>query len=254
MIRHTVLMPFARLRFAAILREHMRGQQVEWRPLLDGNELFVNQAGVEERRPSDAIYSEMATKSEECIHPWNCREKAEYNVGHWVCDKFLDAMAEEDKEMHRVGESFKFYSPDHYVTFATDDCLWNDQGLLEIRKAFEPKMPDRGWQAAQQLQSPKVVICGFLAGTNMMPPTYKKIEAWDDWKFNSCRTFATKFEVLTVRADLLREERFGPLWCADGFMVERLCRKHGMTPCYSCLVYVNALRPEQWGFPSSHQR
>ena len=268
MIRHTILMPFARLRFAAILREHMRNQQVEWRPLLDGNVLVPLEApagdGMEvvgnERRQKRTLGDNEFWKDEaDCswIKPWRCESKAEYNVGHWVCDQFLDAMVEEDKQymgtMHEASTK-AFYSPSHYVTFATDDCLWNDQGLLEIRKAFEPKMPDRGWQAAQQLQSPKVVICGFLAGTNMMPPTYKKIEAWDDWKFNSCRTFATKFEVLTVRADLLREERFGPLWCADGFMVERLCRKYGMTPCYSCLVYVNALRPEQWGFPSSHQR
>src|SRR5271165_889883 len=262
MIRHTILMPFARLRFAAILREHMRGQKVEWRPLCDGNVLVPEGDKGGEKRVSMGVAERglIDTLGGEWIKPWHCYSKAEYNVGHWVCDKFLDAMIEEDKRytgtLHETNTR-AFYSPNHYVTFATDDCLWNDQGLLEIRKKFESYGPmERGWQQAPELkaESPKVIINGFLAGANLVPPTWTPIKEWSDWSRNSCRTFLTKFEVLTVRADLLREERFGPLWCADGFMVERLCRKYGMTPCYSCLLYVNALRPSCWGFPESHQR
>jgi hypothetical protein len=236
----------------------MRGQKVEWRPLCDDNILRVeDDKGTEKRAGCRFEQADFSSdlKDAEWIKPWRCESKAEYNVGHWVCDRFLDAMLVEDRKMASVDPGF--FSPKHYVTFATDDCLWNDQGLLEIRKTFEAIAPqEHGWQQAPQLkgESPKVIINGYIAGSNMCPPTYKKVEGWDDWKFNSCRTFVTKFEVLTVRADLLREERFGPLWCADGFMVERLCRKHGMTPCFSCLLYTNALRPEQWGFPASHQR
>src|SRR5271165_2220731 len=133
MIRHTILMPFARLRFAAILREHMRGQKVEWRPLLDGNILIAESDGKETRVERYLSNTDLhpAGRDAEWIKPWRCESKAEYNVGHWVCDKFLDAMVEQDETLNKQIGALgpNFYSKDHYVTFATDDCLWSDQGL-----------------------------------------------------------------------------------------------------------------------------
>ena len=265
MIRHTVLMPFARLRFAGILRDHMRDQKVEWRPLHDVNALVLDGDDGKETRigwsfTSNNFYTD--PKDAEWIKPWRCEGKAEYNIGHWVVDRFLDAMVEEDKKAghyppgssgHTPGRGF--YCAEHYVSFMCDDCLWNHKYWLKLRSYFEPANTERGWQQAPQLQSPKVIVSGYHGVGGMeQPPTYKKVVNWEDWRSNSCRNFCTMFEVLTVRADLLRDVRFGPLWCADGMVMERLVEDHGMTPAYACMVYKEGLFPHKYGFPSTHQR
>jgi hypothetical protein len=96
-------------------------------------------------------------------------------------------------------------------------------------------------------------VCATLYGGNIIPAAYRQPDK-PYWEGNTCRTFMTRFEALTVRADMLRDVRMGEAWCAAGLMVERFVEGGGFALTNDTVVYFNALRPECYGFPSTHQR
>lgn len=244
-VQHTVLMPFNRPKYFRTLREGMEGQGVTWVPLYDSDEcheLFTD--------------SKTVLKAMEAgwIKPWrgdlpkDKDGKPTVNPGHWMCDAFLDRQVELSGD-----RSDGFFRKDHYVSFMTDDCYWSWGYWRKIQSHFVK----RNRQGNEY--GPAVIMTATTVPGNgqlgLVVPQYSP-----HWAQNNLRTFATRFEVLTVRADLLREPRFGSFWAGDGIMVERLVSENvGKMPenvvCEpEAVVYFNALRPECYGFPAEHQR
>ena len=210
-MKHTVLMPFSRFKNIKTLNEGMDGQGVEWVPLIDG-------------KPWQGTILNW-------IKPWGVDSLPRddhglptINPGHWLCNAFLDAAPPE------------FFARDHYVSFITDDCLWCHNHWRRLQAHFKG--------------SPALVMCATLGpGGNLIPAVYGR--SGKMWENNTCRCFVTRFEALTVRADLLKDVRFGSAWCADGLLIERLCEENYGSIAFAndTCVYFNALQPEQWGFP-----
>lgn len=226
-MRHTVLMAYSRPENFDILHEHMAGQQVEWRPLYD----------------DPAIHAEMTDVSKRFswIKPWygklprNGDGTPKVNPGNHMVDTFLDWACEFEP---------KFFDADNYISFMTDDCLWSWKFWTKLRGHFDdPKYTP-----------PALVIAAHRNGNNIVSAMYTR-NTQTLWEGNTCLCFATRVEALTVRADLMKSIRFGKLWCADGILVERLVEEnHGrIALANNCMVYFNALRPECWGFPATHQ-
>lgn len=241
MIQHSVIMPVSRPHLIPTLRDKpfgMAGQGVIWVPLYhsDGNGLNSNDF----TRGMTAKFGEP-----EWIKPWNSNwtEGIKVNPGNWKVDKYLDEQLEKDKD-----REVKFFREDHYISFMTDDCIWAYQHFRKLRRHFVFR------RGANEINA-KVIISATQAGANIVPAIYNPRKDGPIWENNSCRCFTTRVEALTVRADLMRDIRFGELWCADGLIVEKLCEEHTdyLSLCNDTVVYFNGLRPECWGFPKEHQ-
>lgn len=260
-MQHTVLMPYSRPKNFRTLREGMEGQNVTWVPLYDSDECHT----LFEAEKFHAPYCDW-------IRPWrgdlpkekytetSCpthmaelpkvivRERPTVNPGHWMCDAYLDAMVERDE---RTDAGKGFFRSDHYVSFMTDDCFWNWNHWTKLQRHFVKRGPK------DQEYGPHVIMTASMLGGNVVEAKHRRPN--EPFYVSSCRTFATRFECLTVRADLLREPRFGSFWAGDGIMVERLVEENwGKMPesvvfANECMVYFNALDPTQWGFPAVRQ-
>jgi hypothetical protein len=222
-------MPFSRPQNIPALVSGMEGQGVVWRPLVNVETMF----------PTEATW----------IQPWHglLPKKSDgtpaVNPGNWMIDAFLDYAVQYEED---------FFDSHHYVSFMTDDCLWNHRFWRKLQRHFKDGAP--------QEERPVVTVCATLAHSggvpNLVPAVHNadKVKAafWE----TTLRCFATRLEALTVRADLLKDARIGPVWCGDGLLVERLVEENEgkIALANECCVYFNGLRPECWGFPPSHQR
>lgn len=253
-MQHTVLMPYSRPKNFRTLREGMEGQNVTWVPLYDSDECaFLFRDGKlpdwikpwrgdlpKEKYTEDVLVDTRVTRVQ--------KERPTVNPGHWMCDAFLDYQKAGDAEW--MGGTF--FRKDHYVSFMTDDCFWNYNYWLKLQRHFV-KRTKQGEE-----YGPAVVMSATMLGQHVIYAGHRN--DWDQFHNSTCRTFVTRFEALTVRADLLREPRFGSFWAGDGIMVERLVEENvGKMPesvvfANECICYFNGLRPECWGFPASHQR
>ena len=248
-MRHSILMAYSRPKNARILADHMRGQGVEWRPLCSQLDIDGN--------PCDTVAS---LPKEDWIKPWKAElpTKARIdpqghqsqnvpavNPGNWLVDKFFDEMKERNPEDRSKGEGFFF--DDHYLSFMTDDCLWHDQHWKILQAHFRPNFSVE--------HRPKMVVCAHRFRENVCPAISGKGPNGFLWENNSLLCFSTRVEALTVRADLMRDIRFGELWCADGMLVERLKRENPSSVALAndTLVYWSALNPADWGF-AHHER
>ena len=256
-MQHTVLCPFNRPQHFQTLREGMEGQGVTWVPLYDSDEcheLFKDAGNWEDDwiKPwrGDLPHKMESNPAGSPAYPAKDRKVPTVNPGHWMCDAFLDGQVNADKFRKETNEHL-FFRPDHYVSFQTDDCFWNWNFFRKLQRHFVKRGPK------DQEYGPAVIMCATMLGSNIIYARHRN----DRQAFHesTCRTFCTRFEALTVRADLLREPRFGSFWAGDGIMVERLVEEHvGKMPesvafANEAVCYFNALRPEAWGFPSSHQ-
>jgi hypothetical protein len=280
-VTHTVLMPFSRPKFFRTLREGMEGQGVTWVPLYDSDEcdkLFADLGETASIRdgtgkvlrsgsmpdwikpwrgdlPKEKYvdYSSPVTLDKSVEYPTKLRPTV--NPGHWMCDAFLDEQVRRD-EIHGESSPLRFFRKDHYVSFMTDDCYWSWNYWRKIQRHFV-KRTRQGEEYAPAVIMTATTVPGN-GGLGLVQPAYSP-----NWSQSNLRTFSTRFEALTVRADLLKEPRFGSFWAADGIMVERLVQENvGKLPenvvCVpdsdNAVVYFNALRPECYGFPAEHQR
>lgn len=263
MVQHTILMPFNRPQHFQTLREGMEGQGVTWVPLYDSDEchaLFRNtKAAVPEwikpwrgDLPKDWSYRTLTDGQGHMIHELDKSKPKQptVNPGHWMCDAFLDYNANHDEKVEQPVH--RFFRPDHYVSFMTDDCYWAWNHWRKLQRHFVKRGPK------DQEYGPHVIMCATMLGSNVVEAKHRRSS--DPFYVSSCRTFATRFEALTVRADLLKEPRFGSFWAGDGIMVERLVEENigkmpeSVTFANDAVVFFNGLRPEVWGFPESHQR
>ncbi len=222
---HTVLMPFNRPQNFEVLREHMEGQNVEWVPLYDSDECHE-------------IFAERVRAWVDWIKPWRGDlpkkdGKPTVNPGHWMTDAFLDSMTPD------------WFSADRFVSFMTDDCLWCWNHWRKLQSHFVKR--NRGGNE----YSPAVVMCATMLQNNIIYPAHRR--EGELFHVSTCRTFCTRYEALTVRADKLKDVRFGKFWAGDGIVVERLVEENwansGVEFAPEAVVYFNALCPEQWGFP-----
>ena len=264
MIQHTVLMPFSRPKNFNTLREHMEGQAVTWVPLYDSDEcheLFDQESlkrggtpllpdWIKPWRgdlPKEPVYEIAASSRAEKIQ---VGMRPAVNPGHWMCDAFLGHWVELDEKGWK--DEPKFFRKDHYVSFMTDDCLWNWNYWRKLQRHFVKRGPK------DQEYNPAVIISAHRIGGNIIYPQHRRPH--EPFHQSTCTTFCTRFEALTVRADKLRDVRFGSFWAGDGIMVERLVEENiGQMPesvamASDCLVYFNALDPTAYGFPATHQR
>lgn len=227
---HTVLMPFSRPQFIPTLMEHMQGQGVTWVPLVSDEKLMK------------------AFPSKDWIKPWHCELPSGVNPGNWLIDRFFDWHLQRGAT---PGDAASFYRNDHFVSFMTDDCLWNYNYYRKLQRHFITRN-----KGGNEIRTAVIISASLGPGGAWIPPHYDP----DDFARNNCRTFATRFEHLTCRADLLKDVRFGHAWCADGLVIERLVEEHygggngGVRMAKDAVVYFNALQPEMWGFPPTHQR
>ena len=269
-LQHTVLMPFNRPKHFRTLREGMEGQGVTWVPLYDSDECenFFADIG-----PTGWMQSrEGKVLREGQLPDWIKPGRGDLpkapvleggqtvvrptvNPGHWMCDAFLDSrLTEFDKKGQDGNQETwgSFFRKDHYVSFMTDDCFWAWNHWRKIQQHFVKRGPQ------QQEYGPAVIMTATMLGSNIIYAQHRRPNQL--FHESTCRTFCTRFEALTVRADLLKEPRFGSFWAGDGIMVERLVEQNiGALPENvvfenNACVYFNALRPECWGFPESHQR
>ena len=259
-MQHSVIMPFSRPKYFQTLREGMEGQGVTWVPLYDSDEcheLFTDK-GV------------LGKHEHPWIRPWRgdlpcvwtmddggkrIKGPPTVNPGHWMCDAFLDERVKQDKDKENRPDTYDdakpFFRPDHYVSFMTDDCYWSWNYWRKLQRHFVKRGPK------DQEYGPAVIMSATRLGGNIIYAQHRNER--QRFHESTCTTFTTRFEALTVRADLLREPRFGSFWAADGIMVERLVESNiGLMPesvafANECVVYFNALKPEAWGFPASHQ-
>ena len=268
MIQHTILMPYSRPKNFQTLREHMEGQGVTWVPLYDSDECHALLA----TKDQSGVPAPSAGLLPDWIKPWRGdlpkrkgydpgevgpgKDVPTVNPGHWMCDTFLDLMKMRDGDgLHyqdQEGDLQEFFRKDHYVSFMTDDCLWNWNYWRKLQRHFVKRGPK------DQEYNPAVIISAHRIGGNIIYPQHRRPH--EPFHQSTCTTFCTRFEALTVRADKLRDVRFGSFWAGDGIVVERLVEENiGQMPesvamASDCLVYWNALSPEAWGFPATHQR
>jgi len=252
-MQHTVLMPFNRPRFFQTLREGMEGQGITWVPLYDSDECH-------------ALFTEKCGQGIDWIKPWRgdlpkdaYTHKPTVNPGHWMCDAFLDEQLRDDTQEggpYETTREIKFFRKDHYVSFMTDDCFWNWNYWRKLQRHFAVRRNTKGSggevHPAVILSSTTVKGGGFIA-----PQVNKLPNGTFDWPSSSYRTFGMRFEVLTVRADKLRDVRFGSFWAGDGIVNERLVEENWdageVEFAPECVVYFNALDPTQYGFPAERQ-
>jgi hypothetical protein len=269
-MRHSIVMTFSRPKNIPIYLRYMRGQGVTWRPLCSQMDYEGFLYGTVEKDNNGVTNKRDTPKlefpDEPWIKPWRCEMPVKarvdtaggksqnvpaVNPGNYLVDRFLDEM-KDDKT---------FYAKDHYLSFLTDDCLWGFRhwpkmhaGMTEVRwdsiPGIDPKVEAR-WK--EKTDTPHVIISAYKMGGNEMPATYARMKPggdWSTWQRNSCRLYVTKCEVLTVRADFMRDVRFGPLWCSDGLLVEQLCEEHeGRLLMHNdSFLYPEAINPSVFGF------
>ena len=261
MIAHTVLMPYSRPKNFNTLREHMEGQGVTWVPLYDSDECHALFAAKNEF----GLPAPLAGPLPDWIKPWRGdlpKEKIQehpggpvtyrptVNPGHWMCDAYLDEQVKHDETYEGFSGPGceKFFRKDHYVSFMTDDTLWNWNFWRKLQRHFVKRNKGGGEV------HPAVIMCSTTTPNGgFVAPGYNR-----DWPQNASRTFATRFECMTVRADKLRDVRFGSFWAGDGIVVERLVEENWeqgeVEFAPECVVYWNGLSPEAYGFPATHQR
>lgn len=225
-MRHTVIMPFNRPWNWDTLYEHLVDQGIEWRVMCDKS-VGGMIALIRKDQPWVKPFIKDVPKDKD--------GNLLINAGNWRMDRFLDHCCENEPE---------FFSPNHYVSLMTDDCLWDWGHWPSVRQTIE------------QTKARVVFGAAMGPGFNIVPAACNlgpNDPPWGNLKdtHNTCRAFVTRSEVLTVRADLLKSIRYGHCWFMDGIIAGRLRQEHAGSVAYHnrSLVYAEALHPEKWGFP-----